>query len=836
MVGGFISIDCGVDVDYHNSQTDIYYKSDKDFIDTGKNRDVIPKYGGHVWREYNNLRSFPEGKRNCYTLKPEQGKNNYYFIRASFLYGNYDGKDQVPEFDLYMGVNYWTTVRLSSVSQMLLHDLVYFFSADTDYLCLVNTGSGIPFISALELRPSDNSLFNTTNHIALNHWAKDLTAAIDSYRYKDDAYDNIWLSYNIPDSVAINTSLDIDTRASTYGLPVGVLTTASRSLNVSYSLRFSFSYNSAASTSQYFTVIHFAEIAEDARNKLTQFNISFNDIENTKQTVTLEYLKALSLRFQNLTTDGDFSLTLVATPESDLPPILNALDIYQVLQFPNSPTHQSDVAAIMAIKRLYNVNKVDWQGDPCLPKEHTWIGIGCSFNTTPRIISLNMSGSNLTGEIPSSFSDLKALEFLDLSNNELSGQVPEVLGQLPNLKVLNLSGNKFTGSIPQSLKNKSNNGSLVLSFTDHPDLCQMDSCRHKGKRLTVPVLASIATSAFVLILSILLIVYCMIRRRRKEEPLTRSRVGSFKSKNRPFTYSQIVRITGNFTTIVGEGGFGKVYLGTLTDNTPVAVKLLSQSSNQGCKEFRSEAQLLTIVHHRNLLSLIGYCDEKGNMALIYEYMENGNLRQHLSGLEYLHNGCKPPIVHRDLKSSNILLTENKQAKISDFGLSRIFTTETATHISTRPAGTFGYLDPEYHVSGKLNKKSDVYSFGMILFELITGQPAVIRFQEERIHILEWMRPKVEEADIGSIVDPRLQGEFDVNAAWKFVEIAMSCAQSASTERPDMNFVLTELKECMAIEMAHGRTQRMQSDMATSGNPLQMSVLNMDDSDMVPMPR
>ncbi|OMO70929.1 hypothetical protein CCACVL1_18574 [Corchorus capsularis] len=160
--------------------------------------------------------------------------------------------------------------------------------------------------------------------------------------YKADAYDNIWLSYNIPNSVAINTSLDIDTRASTYGLPVGVLMTACRSLNLSYSLSFSFSYNSASSTSQYFTVIHFAEIAEDARNKLTQFNISFNDFDNTKRTITLEYLKALSLSFQNLTTDGDFSLTLVATPESDLPPILNALDIYQVLHFPNSPTHQSD--------------------------------------------------------------------------------------------------------------------------------------------------------------------------------------------------------------------------------------------------------------------------------------------------------------------------------------------------------------------------------------------------------------------------------------------------------------------------------------------------------------
>ncbi|OMO66487.1 hypothetical protein COLO4_30541 [Corchorus olitorius] len=854
LISGFISIDCGVDEDYLNDDTGIYYKSDKDFINTGENRDVLPAYAANVvMREYNNLRTFPEGKRNCYTLKPEQGKNNYYLIRTSFLYGNYDGNDQVPEFDLYIGVNYWRTVKLPSVSQKYFYQIVYLFSADTDYLCLVKTGSGIPFISALELRLLDNSLFNTTNYTALNPWAYDVgNPRNGSFRYKDDVYDHLWLTYQIPGSVAINTSLDIDTR-STNGLPVEVLGTAVRPSNGSNSLTYSFESDSP--TAQYYVSLHFAEIEGVAQNLLREFSIFMNGFKS--KPIRLEYLKSLSLSFQNLTIQGGVNFTIAATENSDLPPILNAFKIYTILHFSLSPTNQSDVDAIMAIKHTYEVNEVDWQGDPCLPKEYTWIGIGCRFNNTPRIISLNMSGSKLTGEISWSFSDLQALELLDLSNNELSGQVPEVLAQLPNLKVLNLSGNKFTGSIPQSLKDKSNYGSLVLSFADNPELCQMDPCHHEGKRSNVPVVASIAASVILLIVLSILFVLCMIRRRRKGETLTRSREeGSLKSKNRPFTYSQIVTITGNFTTVVGEGGFGKVYLGTLSDSTPVAVKLLSPSSNQGYKEFRSEAQLLMIVHHRNLVSLIGYCDERGNMALIYEYMENGDLRQHLSetnkivlnwierlqiaidaahGLEYLHNGCKPPIVHRDLKSSNILLTENKQAKISDFGLSRIFTTETATHISTCPAGTPGYLDPEYQVSGNLNKKSDVYSFGIILFELIAGLPAIITFQEQRIHILQWLSPKVEKGDIRSIVDPRLQGEFDVNAAWKVVEIAMSCAQLASAERPDMNSVLTELKECMAIEMAYVTTQRMQSDMTISGNPPEMSLLNLD-SDMVPIAR
>ncbi|WRX26396.1 Malectin-like domain - like 10 [Theobroma cacao] len=121
------------------------------------------------WREYANLRSFPDGKKNCYTLKPEQGRNNSYRIRASFLYGNYDGKNEIPEFELYVGVNYWDTVRLPSLWYMLFLDIIYFFTADTGYVCLVNTGLGIPFISALELRLSNDSAFNTTYSVALRN-------------------------------------------------------------------------------------------------------------------------------------------------------------------------------------------------------------------------------------------------------------------------------------------------------------------------------------------------------------------------------------------------------------------------------------------------------------------------------------------------------------------------------------------------------------------------------------------------------------------------------------------------------------------------------------------
>ncbi|RHN39196.1 putative transferase, protein kinase RLK-Pelle-LRR-I-1 family [Medicago truncatula] len=276
--------------------------------------------------------------------------------------------------------------------------------------------------------------------------------------------------------------------------------------------------------------------------------------------------------------------------------------------------------------------------------------------------------------------------------------------------------------------------------------------------------------------------------------------GSMISKHERFSYTEILNITDNFKTILGEGGFGKVYFGILQDQTQVAVKRLSLSSMQGYKEFQSEAQLLMIVHHRNLVSLIGYCDEGEIKALVYEYMANGNLQQHLQGLDYLHNGCQPPIMHRDLKPSNILLDDNMHAKIADFGLSRAFDNDIDSQILTRPAGTLGYADPEYQRTGNTNKKNDIYSFGIILFVLITGRQAIVRAAGENIHILEWVIPIVEGGDIQKVVDPKLEGKFSINSSRKFLEIAKSCISPTLAERPDISQILAELKECLSLEM------------------------------------
>ncbi|CAN6337028.1 unnamed protein product [Urochloa humidicola] len=296
---------------------------------------------------------------------------------------------------------------------------------------------------------------------------------------------------------------------------------------------------------------------------------------------------------------------------------------------------------------------------------------------------------------------------------------------------------------------------------------------------------------------------------------------SLKIENRRFTYKELEMITSNFQRVIGQGGFGKVYDGFLEDGTQVAVKLRSHSSNQGDREFLAEARILTRIHHKYLVSMIGYCKDGEYMALVYEYMSEGTLQEHIAGknltwrqrlrialesaqgLEYLHKGCNPVLIHRDVKATNILLNANMEAKIADFGLSKAFNHDNDTHVSTNTlVGTPGYFDPEYQATMQPTTKSDVYSFGVVLLELITGKAVILR-DPEPTSIIYWVRQRLAQGNIEGIVDPSMRGDHDVNGVWKAAEIALKCTAQASVQRPTMTDVVAQLQECLELEDARG---------------------------------
>ncbi|XP_021749963.1 putative leucine-rich repeat receptor-like serine/threonine-protein kinase At2g19230 isoform X2 [Chenopodium quinoa] len=795
VAAGFISIDCGMTRDsQYNNARGLYYKSDSEFINTGKNMEVKSNYTvGGLWTSYNTLRSFPNGIRNCYTLKPLQGKNRNYLIRASFYYGNYDGLNTIPTFDLYVGVHFWATVKPDSVGEQLFLELIYTSEDDLIYVCLVKTGSTTPFITALELKPLIDSTgnYNSSDGALLTRVRMDAGFYSNPYTsVADDPYDRLWCGVpanNIHTWGSLKTDQSMNsTFIDHYELPPSVLKTVAVPMPSNISLNYYSRCMGSLNTGLVWVFWHFAEIQKLGSNETREFTISIPG-KYQSEIISPRYLQPLTIVSDviTLTNGSSIEFLITKTNTSKLPPILNAFEIYEIVDLKALATNQNDVDAVMNIKMNYTV-PASWQGDPCLPIV-PWDGLECSSNghKSPRITSLNLTFNGLAGDVPLSLSALTALTYLDLSYNNLIGVIPDFLAKMPSLHTIDLRSNMLTGPVPIALSKKVEDGSIILRLEGNPDVCMSNPSRYIKN-------------------------------------------ASLKLESRSFTYVEVMNMTNNFQTIIGRGGSGAVYQGSLQDGTPVAIKMINPST-LSLKLFRTEAELLTRVHHRSLVSLIGYCEEGTAMALIYEHVTNGNLKQHLSdkhtrvlcwkerlqiaidaaqGLEYMHSGCEPPIVHRDMKTSNILLDENMHAKISDFGISKTFSIEgTESGLSTNVMGTRGYVDPEYYNYQRLNKKSDVFSFGVVLLELITGQSPIVRSNNaEPIHISAWTTPKLESGDIELIVDKRLEGHFTTNSAWKALEIAMMCVSSTSIQRPSMNQVLSDLNDCLAIEMSRGNRE------------------------------
>ncbi|XP_010430212.1 PREDICTED: serine/threonine-protein kinase CDL1-like [Camelina sativa] len=297
--------------------------------------------------------------------------------------------------------------------------------------------------------------------------------------------------------------------------------------------------------------------------------------------------------------------------------------------------------------------------------------------------------------------------------------------------------------------------------------------------------------------------------------------GNVKNCGRIFKFKELIAATDNFSMdcMIGEGGFGRVYKGFLSSlNQVVAVKRLDRNGLQGTREFFAEVMVLSLAQHPNLVNLIGYCVEDEQRVLVYEFMPNGSLEDHLfdlpegapsldwftrmrivhgaaKGLEYLHDYADPPVIYRDFKASNILLQSDFNSKLSDFGLARLGPTEGKDHVSTRVMGTYGYCAPEYAMTGQLTAKSDVYSFGVVLLEIISGRRAIDgdRPTEEQ-NLISWAEPLLKDRRMfAHIVDPNLEGNYPVKGLHQALAIAAMCLQEEAETRPLMGDVVTALE-------------------------------------------
>ncbi|XWS35084.1 hypothetical protein CRYUN_Cryun21dG0095700 [Craigia yunnanensis] len=423
---------------------------------------------------------------------------------------------------------------------------------------------------------------------------------------------------------------------------------------------------------------------------------------------------------------------------------------------------------------------------------------GCSS-----LLYLNMSRNNISGEIPYSLGKLISLEVLDLSSNNISGTIPQALVNLKTLKMLNLSFNHLEGEVPKgkvflnlSLFSIQGNHALCSSDQEIARNLELPQCNTRGRKRNhlLKILVSAAGAALFICLTFCF-VWALISRNKKKREKDGKYSLSLKGLPPMISYSDIRLATSNFATenLIGKGGFGSVYKGTFStsdhgacnNNTTLAVKVLDLQQSKAIQSFLAECEALRNIRHRNLVKIITSCssvDHKGDQfkALVLEFMPNGNLDKWLypeddepglcltflqrmniaidvaSAMDYLHNDCEPPIVHCDLKPSNVLLDENMAAHVGDFGLARFLSQNPSQGESSTMGvkGSIGYIAPEYGLGSKASTSGDVYSFGILLLEMFIAKKPTDGMFKEGLSLNKFASA-VDSNQIFETADPRL---------------------------------------------------------------------------------
>nr|AMM42869.1 LRR-RLK [Vernicia fordii] len=786
---------------------------------------------GSLVLQYQRRRDFPiDNKKYCYNLGTKERRR--YLVRATFQYGSLENEDSYPKFDLYLDATKWSTVTVLDASRVYVEEMIIRAPSSSIDVCICCATTGSPFISTIELRPLNLSMYATDYE---DGFFLKLAARVnfgapseEALRYPDDPYDRIWDSDLVkrqnflvgvaPGTVRINTTKSIDIQTREYP-PVKVMQTAvvGEEGMLSYRLNLE-DFPANARAYAYFAEIEDLRANETRKFKMMQPYISdySNAVVNIAENANGSY-RLYEPSYMNVTLDFVLSFSFVKTHDSTQGPLLNAIEISKYLKIA-SKTDSQDVTVLDAFQSMLAASSLTNEGgDPCVPAQWDWVN--CSSNAPPRITKIALSGKNLKGEIPPEINNMEALEELwldgnfltgslpDISNlvnlkivhmekNKLSGSLPKYLGSLPNLRELYIQNNSFTGEVPPALLN----GKVIINYEDNPGL-------HKKatKMLHFKLILGISIGILAVLLVLLLgsLVYLRSLQRKASHQKTNDQGNSLRNSTKPSTaysiargwhlmdegvsyyisFSELEEATNNFSKKIGKGSFGTVYYGQMKDGKEIAVKIMADSSSHLRQQFVTEVALLSRIHHRNLVPLIGFCEEE-------------------------HQRCNPSIIHRDVKTSNILLDINMRAKVSDFGLSRQ-AEEDLTHISSVARGTVGYLDPEYYANQQLTEKSDVYSFGVVLLELISGKkPVSTEDFGAEMNIVHWARALIRKGDVVSIVDSIIIGNAKIESIWRIAEVAIQCVQQRAISRPKMQEVILAIQEAIKIEKGTDSSQKL----------------------------
>ncbi|KAL0335340.1 UNVERIFIED_CONTAM: putative leucine-rich repeat receptor-like protein kinase [Sesamum radiatum] len=496
------------------------------------------------------------------------------------------------------------------------------------------------------------------------------------------------------------------------------------------------------------------------------------------------------------------------------------------------------------------------------------------FSSLQSLTSLIMENTQIQGQLPVTLFSLSQLQTVALKNNQINGTLD--IGSSPALMFTFRSHSEPVDSV--SLSNPTKNLDDYLSMTLQIFPSGQDYFNHTGiseigfmlsnqtfkppaefgpfffignsypylsggtvgsnKSSNTGIIIGAAAGGTVLVLLLLLAGFYAFRQKKRAEtaakksdpfaswdPNTNSGGVPQLKGAKCFSFEELKRSTNNFseTNEIGSGGYGKVYRGILSNGQLVAIKRAQQGSMQGGLEFKTEIELLSRVHHKNVVSLVGFCFEHGEQMLVYEYIANGTLKDSLSemsqvqytfsgrsgirldwmrrlrialgaarGVQYLHDLADPPIIHRDIKSNNILLDERLNAKVADFGLSKPLGDSERGHVTTQVKGTMGYLDPEYYMTQQLTEKSDVYSFG-ILLELLTSRSPI----EKGKYIVREMKQAMDMTmyNLQAILDPIVASGMSSRSV-EFFDLSLRCVQESGVNRPTMSEVVKEIESIM----------------------------------------